>query len=345
MEVLTFLFLIFLINKLIFFFFTIFGTLIAISSYSWLRIWIGLEINLLSIIPLLRDRKNLYPSESALKYFITQALASRIFLLTIIVSLNLKEQTLENFEFLIILINSALLTKIGAAPFHAWFPEVLEGLNWITGFLILTWQKIAPIVLIFYNCQPRLFFIIIILLSSIIRGILGLNQISLRKIIAYSSINHIRWILASILNNQIIWLIYFLIYAIIRFNLIIIFKELKIYYLTQLLNSLNSIKSIKLTFLLNFFSLGGLPPFLGFFPKWIVINNLILNNFYLLRVIIIIFTLITLFFYLRITFTSLIINFVETLIFSSPKIKFTIFFINFISFRGLLTCTLILNYM
>jgi NADH-Ubiquinone/plastoquinone (complex I), various chains. len=66
----------------------------------------------------LKDRKNLYPAESALKYFITQSLASRILLLAIILSLNLKEFFLETFQFLSIIINSALLTKIGAAPFH-----------------------------------------------------------------------------------------------------------------------------------------------------------------------------------------------------------------------------------
>nr|YP_009691861.1 NADH dehydrogenase subunit 2 [Blepephaeus succinctor]QEG58654.1 NADH dehydrogenase subunit 2 [Blepephaeus succinctor] len=334
----------FYMHKIMFFLSMMLGTLIAISSYSWLSMWMGLEINLLSIIPLLSDSKNLYPSESALKYFITQALASSIFLLAIILSLNLKEQILENFSFISLLLNSALLTKIGAAPFHAWFPEVLEGLNWSYSLVMLTWQKIAPMILIFYNCKLSMFLFLIIISSTIIGGILGLNQISLRKIMAYSSINHISWMLASMLNNQTTWLIYFLVYSIISFNLIIIFKQYQLYYLNQLFNTLNSEKSIKLTFLLNFLSLGGLPPFLGFFPKWIVINNLVLNNFFLLSILLIIFSLVTLFFYLRITFATIMINFSEAIIILSHKIKFSIFFVNFISLSGLLICTLILNF-
>lgn len=344
MKVLIFLFLILNLYKILFFLTTIIGTLIAISSYSWLRIWIGLEINLLSIIPLLKDRNNIFPSESALKYFITQSLASRILLLSIILSLNLKEFFIENFQFLTLIINSALLTKIGAAPFHAWFPEVMEGLNWITGLLILTWQKIAPIILIFYRCNLRIFFLLIILISTIFRGILGLNQIRLRKILTYSSINHISWILARILYSQVTWIIYFSIYSLITFNIVIIFNFLKIFYLNQLFSSLNYSKSLKFSFLLNFLSLGGLPPFLGFFPKWLVINNLILNKFYFLRLLLILFTLITLFFYLRICFSTIILNTKETLIYIPKKLNFKIFLINFISLRGLLICTLILNY-
>nr|YP_009229165.1 NADH dehydrogenase subunit 2 [Anoplophora chinensis]ALS54017.1 NADH dehydrogenase subunit 2 [Anoplophora chinensis]UNB14366.1 NADH dehydrogenase subunit 2 [Anoplophora chinensis] len=330
--------------KILFFLTMMLGTLMAISSYSWLSMWMGLEINLLSIIPLLGDSKNLYPAESALKYFITQSLASSILLLAIILSLNLKEFFLETFQFLSIIMNSALLTKMGAAPFHTWFPEVMEGLNWMMGLLMLTWQKIAPMILIFYNYQMSQFLLIIILISTIVSGILGLNQISLRKILAYSSINHISWMLASLLHSQMIWMIYFLIYSIITINLVIIFKIFHIFTLSQLFNSLNFSKSIKFSFLLNFFSLGGLPPFLGFFPKWLVINNLILNKFYFLSILLIVFTLITLYFYLRISFSSLMINFHESFLFPSKKLNFKIFLINFVSLSGLLACSLIFNY-
>nr|YP_009627357.1 NADH dehydrogenase subunit 2 [Aristobia reticulator]QCC70807.1 NADH dehydrogenase subunit 2 [Aristobia reticulator] len=330
--------------KILFFITMILGTLIAISSYSWLSMWMGLEINLLSIIPLFSNTKNIYPSEAALKYFITQSLASSILLLSIIISLNLKELFLENLQFLNIIMNSSLLTKMGAAPFHAWFPEVMEGLNWNMGLLMLTWQKIAPMILIFYNFHMSMFLLVIILCSTIFSGILGLNQISLRKILAYSSINHISWMLASLLHNQIIWLIYFIVYSIITFNIVIIFKIFQTLTLNQLFNQLNFSKSIKFAFLLNFFSLGGLPPFLGFFPKWLVINNLIINKFYFLSMLLIIFTLITLFFYLRISFSTLMINSNESLIFTSKKLNFKIFFINFITLSGLLISTLILNY-
>nr|YP_009827446.1 NADH dehydrogenase subunit 2 [Paulhutchinsonia pilosicollis]QIV24523.1 NADH dehydrogenase subunit 2 [Paulhutchinsonia pilosicollis] len=332
-------------NKLLFMSTLIMGTLIAVSSYSWMSMWIGLEINLLSIIPMLSNTSNLYPSESALKYFVTQALASTILLFAVITSLNLSEFLAPSSNhFLMMIMNSALLTKMGAAPFHAWFPEVMEGLSWINCLIMLTWQKIAPMVLVMYNCQMTLFLTIIIVFSAALSAILGLNQISLRKILAYSSINHIGWMVGSMLNNQSIWLIYFLTYSIITINIIFIFKEANIFYLKQLFNYLNSNKLLKFFFILNFLSLGGLPPFLGFFPKWLTINNLILNNFYTMSMILILFTLITLYFYLRITFSTLIINSKEIILTPKKISLFLIASLNLISLAGLISCTLIFNF-
>nr|ALO76284.1 NADH deshydrogenase subunit 2 [Lamiinae sp. GENSP01] len=328
--------------KLLFSSTVVLGTLISISSYSWLSMWMGLEINLLSIIPLLKDNKNLYPSEAALKYFITQALASSILLFSIILSLNLSEFVQVPNNFIILIMNSALLTKLGAAPFHSWFPEVMEGLNWINGTIMLTWQKIAPMILLMYNYQLTNFIMAIIIFSSILSGILGLNQVSLRKILAYSSINHISWMLASMLNSQTIWMIYFLIYTLITLNLVIIFHIFKVFYLMQFLSVMNEMKLIKF-FLSVILSLGGLPPFLGFFPKWMVINNLVANNFFMLSVLLIIFTLISLYFYLRVSFSTFLINSNETLFMRSKKINGWIYFFNFLTMIGLLVCTLIFN--
>nr|YP_010036162.1 NADH dehydrogenase subunit 2 [Oberea diversipes]QQW46691.1 NADH dehydrogenase subunit 2 [Oberea diversipes] len=330
--------------KIMFLMILMVSSLIAISSYSWLSMWMGLEINLLSIIPLIKDSKNLYPAEASLKYFITQALASSILLLTIMTSLNLNEMIPNHLNFLSLMMNSSFLMKMGAAPFHAWFPEVMEGLNWTNGFIMLTWQKIAPMILIFYNCKFSTFFFMIIISSTLISGILGLNQISLRKIMAYSSINHISWMLASMMNFQTIWMIYFLIYTIISVNIIWLFNNFNIYYLPQLFHILNSNKLTKLFFMTNFLSLGGLPPFLGFFPKWLVINNLLQNNFFMLSTLLIIFTLITLFFYLRIMFSSLMINSTETLNIHTPNFKIKMIIFNFISISGLLICTMMFSF-
>nr|QWB85690.1 NADH dehydrogenase subunit 2 [Peithona prionoides] len=330
--------------KILFFMSLIFGTLMAISSYSWFSMWMGLEINLLSIIPLLKDEKNFLPSESALKYFITQALASAILLFSVILMLNLKEFIPLNSDiFLAMIFNSALLTKMGAAPFHFWFPEVLEGLNWSNNLLMLTWQKIAPMILLLYNLKMTLFLSCIIIMSSLISGILGLNQISLRKILAYSSINHIGWMIASMMNSQSIWLIYFLIYSVISLNIILILNFMNIFYLTQLLNSLNSDKILNFFFNLNFLSLGGLPPFLGFLPKWLTINNLIENKFLILSFFLIISTLIVLFYYLRITFSSILINTNEILIYKNKFKYFFVIFLNSLTLMGLIFCTFIFN--
>nr|APX39440.1 NADH dehydrogenase subunit 2 [Hydrothassa glabra] len=330
---------------MLFFMTMILGTLISISSYSWFSMWFGLEINLLSIIPLLKSPKSLYPTEAILKYFITQALASTVLMFSFILSLNLEAMIATPNPWIMMMMNSALLTKMGAAPFHYWFPEVMEGLNWDSSIIMLTWQKIAPMVLFSYNLQMTTFVSFIIIASSIIGGLMGFNQISLRKIMAYSSINHIGWMLTSMLSMKMIWVLYFSIYSVISLNIIVIFKYLNIYFVKQLFMSFYSNKLMKILFALNFLSLGGLPPFLGFLPKWLVINNMIQNNFFSLSIILIISTLLAMFFYLRLTFSSLTISSNETI---SPQpwiLNLKIIFFNVISLLGLLTCTLTFTFL
>nr|APX40941.1 NADH dehydrogenase subunit 2 [Galeruca luctuosa] len=320
------------------------GTLISISAYSWFNMWIGLEINLLSIIPLMKSNKNIFPAEASLKYFITQTLASTIILFAVILSLISSDYIPNNSDYwLMMMMNSALLTKLGAAPFHAWFPEVMEGLNWMNNLILLTWQKLAPMILIMYNLKMMWFLMFIIISSSIIGGIMGFNQTSLRKIMAYSSINHISWMLAGMLNNKLIWLIYFIIYSLITLNIIIIFHKLNLFYMKQLFYSMNSNKLIKLFFIFNFLSLGGLPPFLGFLPKWIVVNNLVLSQMYSLSLILIVSTLITLYFYIRLTFSTLTILMSENLIKPTKLNNFIWLFLNLFTLLSLFLCTSIFN--
>nr|WIL79887.1 NADH dehydrogenase subunit 2 [Trichodes sp.] len=329
--------------KLMFFLLMILGTMISISAYSWFGMWMGLEINMISIIPLFTHYKNMYSSEAAIKYFLTQAMASMMILFSIII-LSMNSLIYYDLNQMFILItNSALLTKMGAAPFHFWFPEVIEGLNWFNSLILLTWQKIAPMILIMYIIKMNYFIMMIIILSMIISSIMGFNQISLRKILAFSSINHIGWMLSALIYSKIIWLIYWLIYTIISINIIFLFNKFKLFYINQLNSILNFSPMLKMFFLLNFFSLGGIPPFIGFFPKWMVIFMLNYNDQFFLSFIMIFFTLLTFYFYMRIMFSSLMINI------NSPikLIKFNNFYMlnfNFLALSSLLLFPLIFNF-
>jgi len=187
------------------------GTLISISTNSWISSWLGLEINLISFISLIIFRKKLISTEASLIYFIVQAIASTIFLYAIIMYIFNSSLTfifIENFHYLIIL---ALIIKLGAAPIHFWLPLIIININWINNYLIITWQKLAPIILLSY-CRKinRYLFIIFIIISSIIGSVGGFNQINLKKAIAYSSINYIRWLLVSLTININLWKIFFL---------------------------------------------------------------------------------------------------------------------------------------
>lgn len=265
----------------------------------------------MSFIPLLRDNNNLTSTESSLKYFLTQALASTVLLFSVILLIlknNFNNEVNESFTSIIII--SSLLLKRGAAPFHFWFPNIMEGLNWINSLLLITWQKIAPLILISYlNIKELL--LIRVILSVIVGAIGGLNQTSLRKLISFSSINHLGWILSSLIIRESIWLVYFLFYSFLSFILTFIFNIFKLFHLNQLFSWFINRKILKFTLFINFLSLGGLPPFLGFLPKWLVIQQLTSCNQYFLLTAIMMSTLITLFFYLRICYSAFILNYFE----------------------------------
>nr|YP_003331367.1 NADH dehydrogenase subunit 2 [Apatides fortis]ACM45050.1 NADH dehydrogenase subunit 2 [Apatides fortis] len=317
------------------------GTITAVSSYSWMGMWMGLEINLLSIIPLMSNSKNQLASESSLKYFITQAIASSVLLFSMILLEMMEMYMISNYTTsALALMSSSLLMKTGAAPFHFWFPEIMEGLNWINSMIMLTWQKIAPMMIIMNTTQQASMITLSIITSMIIGGILGLNQSSLRKILAYSSINHIGWMLAALTINSSIWLSYFLIYSLISFSLIWILKTHNIFYLNQIFLQKNPL--VKLTFMINFLSMGGIPPFIGFLPKWITINALAAINMPL-TICMVILTLITLYYYVRTMIPTMTLNTAESKNTATNKTQFSIWWINWMNILALILCTLWFN--
>nr|YP_009178632.1 NADH dehydrogenase subunit 2 [Bactrocera arecae]ALF36400.1 NADH dehydrogenase subunit 2 [Bactrocera arecae] len=296
--------------KIMFFFILMTGTLITISSNSWLGAWMGLEINLLSFIPLMNGN-NLTSTEASLKYFLTQAMASAVLLFAIMMMYLNNYPVIQDSSFYNnLMIISSLLLKSGAAPFHFWFPNVMEGLSWMNALTLMTWQKIAPLMLISYTTQNTFIFMAIV--ASTITGSLGgLNQTSLRKLMAFSSINHLGWMLAAMQANESMWCIYFSFYTFLSFSLTFMFNNFKMFHINQLFNSFFSSKILKFILFLNLLSLGGLPPFIGFLPKWLVIQLLVLKSQYMLMTIMTVMTLITLFFYLRLCFAAFMLNYYE----------------------------------
>nr|YP_010932197.1 NADH dehydrogenase subunit 2 [Fentonia ocypete]WKR35970.1 NADH dehydrogenase subunit 2 [Fentonia ocypete] len=326
-------------TKMFFFFILIFSTLISISANSWLGCWIGLEINLLSFIPLISNSNNLFANEASLKYFLTQSIASINFLFSILMKMTM----MKNFEmnlFMSIMINSSLLMKMGSTPFHFWFPNIIEGLSWMNSFILMTWQKIAPMILLSYYFNMNFLFIIIIM-NIIIGAIGGLNQTSLRKLMAFSSINNLGWMLMAIMISENLWMFYFTMYSFMISILCFLFYTLNMFFINQLfINNMNFM--IKINLMINFLSLGGLPPFIGFFPKWIIINFMINNNFFFMTFIFVMMSLIMLFFYIRIIYSSFMFNYLKMKwfkIYIKNNLFFMMNFFSFISISGMILST------
>lgn len=331
-ESTTFLFLMtFPISYLFFFSTLLIGSVLSISSRSWFGCWLGLELNLLSFIPLITTKLHSYLSEAAIKYFLVQALASTVLIIS-------ASALLFNPELSHIIILLSLILKLGAAPMHFWFPQVIEGLSWPQAFILLTIQKLAPIFLISYLTFSEALINIILyfaLISSVIGALGGLNVTIIRKLIAFSSINHISWILIAIYIRDIYWLLYFSLYCLTSGSVIIILYSTQSFSISDILNQ--SRKKIYLNILvpINILSLGGLPPFLGFIPKWALIQFISQDLIIFPLAVLLGSSLITLYFYIRlfipltlISFSSFVSNLKNNSLFSSSPLIITLTSIN-----------------
>nr|YP_007889689.1 NADH dehydrogenase subunit 2 [Timelaea maculata]AGI50307.1 NADH dehydrogenase subunit 2 [Timelaea maculata]USN89422.1 NADH dehydrogenase subunit 2 [Timelaea maculata] len=320
-------------NKMFFLFILFFSTLISISSNSWLGCWIGLEINLMSFIPLISNPNNLMNSEASLKYFLTQSIASINFLFSILLMMLFMKNFYMN-NFISILINSSMLMKMGSVPFHFWFPNVMEGLSWLNCFILMTWQKITPMILLSYYLNFN--FLTLMMILNVLIGTIGsFNQTSLRKLMAFSSINNLGWLISTLLISNNLWMIYFIFYSFLISFLCFLFYIMNIFYINQMFN-FNLNFSIKLFMMINFLSLGGLPPFLGFFPKWLTINYLLMNNLFIITFIFIMTSLIMLFIYIRIIYMSFMFFSIKLKWFKILLKNNYLSIINFFSFISLL---------
>nr|YP_010579416.1 NADH dehydrogenase subunit 2 [Leptestheria dahalacensis]UNY33472.1 NADH dehydrogenase subunit 2 [Leptestheria dahalacensis] len=278
------------------------SVMIVISSTSWYTAWVGLELNLLSFLPLiLTSKMNLSFSEASMKYFLVQALSSVLLLFGSLMS--------SYSAYALVLVFFALMLKLAAAPFHFWVISIVEMMSWTSVFLLFTIQKIAPLVLLFSTFvvyETSLLALLFIIFSAVIGSIGGLSQCMLRSMMGYSSINHMSWLLSSLYVSRELMESYFILYILVLLPMIILFLNSSFFHVSQLSHIMFSSKKV-----LSFFcllSLGGLPPFLGFLPKWIVINKLVEIHMLMLILFLVFMALITLYYYLRLTYSSFMIS-------------------------------------
>nr|YP_009351495.1 NADH dehydrogenase subunit 2 [Protermes prorepens]AQP29769.1 NADH dehydrogenase subunit 2 [Protermes prorepens] len=326
------------------------GVLVSVSSNSWLGAWMGLEINLMSFIPLMSNTKNMYNTEASLKYFIVQVLASTT-LLFMVVMKTLTEDlfTLEGTAYTPMIICTPLLMKSGAAPLHWWFPGVMEGLSWENCALLMTVQKAAPLMLMSYLIEINIFTFSIILMSTIVGAIGGLNQTSMRKILTYSSINHTGWMLIALTLGETLWTAYFMIYSTLAVTVVSAIKLSGISFINQTMMTNKKATLMKFMMFTSLLSLGGLPPFLGFLPKWIIIQAMIMNSLTPMATIVVVMSLMTLYYYLKISYSSfMILNTEPKWNLKAPKnkksSKIKALFLSSISMTGMAACTIITNF-
>nr|BCD33147.1 NADH dehydrogenase subunit 2 [Channa bleheri] len=283
------------------------GTMMTFSSSHWLLAWMGLEINTLAILPLMAQYHHPRAVEATTKYFLTQATAAATILFASTTNAWLTGQwdiTQMTHPLPTTILTLALALKIGLAPLHSWLPEVLQGLDLTTGLVLSTWQKLAPFALLL-QIQPNspALLIFLGLASTLIGGWGGLNQTQLRKILAYSSIRHLGWmILVLQFAPSLTWLT-MLTYIIMTSSLFMSLKINKATNINTLATSWNKAPMLTALSPLLLLSLGGLPPLTGFMPKWLILQELTKQSLSITATFAAFTALLSLYFYLRLSYT------------------------------------------
>nr|AAF66575.1 NADH dehydrogenase subunit II [Mimus gilvus] len=297
--------------KLVFTTSLILGSTITISSNHWITAWAGLEINTLAVLPLISKSHHPRAIEAATKYFLVQAAASALVLFSSMTNAWNTGQwdiTQLTCPTSCTILTAAIAMKLGLAPFHFWFPEVLQGCSLLTGLLLSTAVKFPPIVLLFMTSQslnPTLMTTMAIL-SAALGGWTGLNQTQTRKILAFSSISHLGWMAAIIIYSPKLALLSFYLYVMMTAAVFLTLNSIKTLKLSTLMTTWTKTPALSAMLMLTLLSLAGLPPLTGFLPKWLIIQELTKQEMIPTAMTMALLSLLSLFFYLRLAYCATI---------------------------------------
>nr|AHY87324.1 NADH dehydrogenase subunit 2 [Argya malcolmi] len=297
--------------KLMFTISLLLGTTITISSNHWITAWAGLEINTLAILPLISKSHHPRSIEAATKYFLTQAAASTLVLFSSMTNAWYTGQwdiTQLTHPTSCLILTSAIAMKLGLAPFHFWFPEVLQGSPLTTGLILSTLMKFPPIALLFMT-SPSLNQTLLTgmaILSAALGGWMGLNQTQTRKILAFSSISHLGWMALIISYSPKLALLNFYLYSLMTATVFLTLNSINTLKLSTLMTTWTKTPALSAMLLLTMLSLAGLPPLTGFLPKWLIIQELTKQDMAVTATVISLLSLLSLFFYLRLAYCATI---------------------------------------
>nr|AEP26552.1 NADH dehydrogenase subunit 2 [Cyrtodactylus robustus]AEP26555.1 NADH dehydrogenase subunit 2 [Cyrtodactylus robustus]AEP26556.1 NADH dehydrogenase subunit 2 [Cyrtodactylus robustus] len=285
------------------------STIITMSSNHWLMAWMGLELNTLSVLPIIMKSHHPRATEATTKYFLIQATAATMILLASIMNAwQTGQWSIQHTSpTTTTLTTMAIMLKLGLAPTHLWYPQVLQGTTMNTALVISTWQKIAPLTLL-YMTHHNLNHTILLLLgltSALIGGWGGLNQTQTRMIMAFSSIAHMGWLITAMaLSPDLATL------TMITYMTMTTAAFLPIATTTKTITDMGitwSLSPMTLTAtMITLMSLGGLPPLTGFMPKWLILKELTSTGLTTLATLILLASLPSLFFYIRLAYMTML---------------------------------------
>ncbi len=314
--------------------FSTLGMMLMISSNNLMSMYLAIELQSLALyVAAAIKRDSISSAESGVKYFILGALSSGILLygmsliygFTGSMSFNGINAAISNYSnlnlgmiFGLVFVIVGLAFKVSAVPFHMWTPDVYEGApNSITAFFAIV-PKIAAIALIYrfclipfekFNNEWGQIIIFLSVASMFLGAIAAIAQSNIKRLLAYSSIGHVGYVLIALVASSDDGIkaasIYMFSYMIMNIAIFAIILSIKIKneYLIEIndlkgLSKSNPIVSLSIAVIM--LSMAGIPPFIGFFGKFYVFIAAIKKELYVLSILGVIASVISAFYYLKI---------------------------------------------
>nr|QGT15458.1 NADH dehydrogenase subunit 2 [Cyrtodactylus salomonensis] len=285
------------------------STIITMSSNHWLLAWLGLELNTLSVLPIIMKSHHPRATEATTKYFLIQATAATMILLASIMNAwQTGQWSIQHTSpMTTILTTVAIMLKLGLAPMYLWYPQVLQGVTMNTALMISTWQKIAPLTLLYmtHHSLNHTMLLLLGLTSALVGGWGGLNQTHIRTIMAFSSIAHMGWLITAMTLSPNLTTL-----TMITYMTMTAATFMPIATTTKTITDMGitwQLSPATLTAtMFTLMSLGGLPPLTGFMPKWLILKELTSTGLTTLATMILLASLPSLFFYIRLAYMTML---------------------------------------
>ena len=316
---------------------SVLGMMVMVSGYSLLTLYLGLEIlslSLYTLIAIARERAGAV--EAALKYFVLGAIASGLLLYGMSMiygisgSLNINEianfassSTLDSREALItnfglVFLVIGIAFKLGAVPFHNWVPDVYQGSPTSVTMFLSTVPKIAAVAMLVRILVDGLgamqpywsdLFMVLAILSIALGSVVALIQTNIKRMLAYSTISHIGFIMLGFVTGVItgygaavFYVLVYVLMSLAAFGMIILLNKQGFE-----ADQISDFKGLSkhspwfaLMMLVIMLSMAGVPPFIGFYSKLFILQQVVSAGFVTIAVIAVIFAVISAYYYLQV---------------------------------------------
>uniref|UniRef100_A0AAU6PWV7 NADH-ubiquinone oxidoreductase chain 2 n=1 Tax=Ophiomusa kimblae TaxID=3135533 RepID=A0AAU6PWV7_9ECHI len=319
---------------------------VVVASH-WVVIWIMIEINTLSMIPLLSSRAVPRSIEATSKYFIFQAVASVILLLGIFVNFISTSSFFllgpyNGFSLIIIVL--ALGIKLGVFPSHYWFVDVMSGLSFSECFYSAVLSKLVPfyLLLVIVSSELSILYIGMGVGSIVLGSFVGLKQNQLRKLLALSSVAHMGWLLIVLpQTNFVVTGGLFVAYIVMVSPIFGLCNSFSLSSLAQH-SAVNRSNISLLVLMVLFLSLAGFPPLLGFFYKWVIFYVNVSGGYFFIGGFLVIMSLVSIFFYIGVCYNTFCIYWPSSKLIVDLRVQLPLITSVYIVVAGVIVSTVLL---